>query len=270
MESMGNQTAHPEKRPIIDFLYRDFSKINSFYAQIFQGNLISVTKFQENTKTGSYQLTGGLSSLIQGATSRQEHTQQSIAEQFEPHDAKALSLLRELAINVYEGSLKDTQTGQIVLLKGQLTIRNYQTIKSALPHLLEAGFLNDNINVNQGNKAKKQYRREIHAFSKLLGLIPGGFELEICTLNNELAIGPINPDYLTVNPDDLLRLYGNFIPGEWFVMGIISHAPNIHISSFNDFRKSLDFFAMAISELYSAETPYTIFPILVFRELQYL
>lgn len=269
MEPMGNQAAYSEKgREIVDFLYRDLSKVNSFYAQIFQGNLIAVTKLQEETKSGRWQLSGGVASLVQGLTSRREESRWSIAEQIDPHDAKALLVLNELAIPVFQGSLADTETGQIVLLQGEIALRNYQAIKVALPHLLEAGLLD--VDLAKQNKTKKEQKREKRAFSELVSLIPGGFEFEILTSNKELAIGPINPDYLTVNPDDLLRLYGNFIPGTWFALGIINHtSPSRSLPNSTEFRSALDDFANAISSLYSARTRYTVFPILVFRGLQY-
>lgn len=267
MEPMGDYTTQT-KTQIVDFLYRDLSKIDSFYAQIFQGNLIAVSKLQEETTGGQWSLSGGIP-VIKGSKTGQKGNKESVAEQIEPHDAKTMLLLEELAIPVFEDSLTNTETGQIVLLQGEIALRNYQTIKSAIPHLLEAGLL----------KTKSEFKKQKQIFTKLLNLLPGGLEIEILTSNKELATGPINPNYLTINPDDLLRLYGNFIPGIWFVLGIINHRSSRQVDTEQDntaefqspadFRKALDQFASAIATLYSSGTTYTISPILIFRELQY-
>jgi hypothetical protein len=125
-------------------------------------------------------------------------------------------------------------------------------------------------NPNTSSKEKKKIKSEIKPIVELLKLIPFGLEIEIKTENEESVIGPIKEEYLEDNHNDLLRIYGNHIPGKWYVLGIFSSSEltEKQISLASNMRDSLDEFGQAIREIYSSGN-YAITPILIFRELMY-
>jgi len=262
---MGNSS---QKRSLIDFLYRDISRIDSFFAQLFQGTIKEIAASSSSSNSKSSQVEGNIQ-VVKGGTESEEIITNSLEKHIDPHDQKILDILGALNISVHD-SISNVNNGQIVLLKGSIVIRNYQTIKQAIPLLFKIG-----PETFVGNKNRKEIQKEIKKNSKIiesiLNLIPMGLELEIHTDKNETLSGILVPEYLSQNPNDLLRLYGNNMPGEWHVLGIVdslNYSTKCNYSS--DIKKSTDEFAEVIKSMFNEEeSNYRITPILIYRKIIY-
>ena len=54
-----------------------------------------------------------------------------------------------------------------------------------------------------------------------------------------------------MDPNDLLRIHGNYLPGEWFVLDIIDRIANLpQASSSEDMRQVIDGFAEVMKNLF--------------------
>ncbi|MBE3584974.1 MAG: hypothetical protein IMW94_02140 [Thermoanaerobacter sp.] len=245
-----------------DFLYKDIARLDSFYAQLFQGNLIGVQKSSSLITTRRYGLGASLPTIAKADHTGEKGTTESISWQINPEDQKIIDILTILDVPLYQQPLEQAQNGQLILIEGYITLRNFQTIKNALPPLL------DHIPFEKAQN-KKNLKKEKDMVIKSFKIIPMGLEIEVFTSHKESLIGTIKPGYLCENPDDLLRLYGNYLPGKWQVFGIFSRHNDFEASpSPSEMRKSIDEFGMLIKELFSPpEQIYSITPILIFREV---
>lgn len=246
---------------IIDFLYKDFSRIDSFYAQINRGFIQQVVKSSGLTKSHDARIKGSVI-VAEGSIDSSREASHSIEQQIDPHDQRIIELLESLNLKV--NPLSELKDGQLVLIKGQLAIRNYNTISHAIPELF--AILQHELNSN-----KKELRETRKMVEGLLKLVPVGIEMELTIDSTNSVLGILNENYMSIKPDDLLRLYGNNIPGEWFVIGTIdtTSAPKAHLTpKSNDIRQAIDEYAEAIRSLYSStQNTRIIVPILIFREL---
>lgn len=257
---MGTET---ERQGLVDFLYRDLSRIDSFFAQLFHGNLREVEASSSLSSTSSSELTGD-AVIIKGGFAGQETTASGLVKRSEPHDQKIVDLLGALGISCLRTPLADTKNGQIVLIRGQIAIRDYQTIKDAIPVAVSLGSWG-----SASKQERKEREKEADTLERMLRLVPMGPELEVRTPTDEIAVGAIKREYLAEAPENLLRVYGTCIPGEWFVLGIIdsiaSQRPHINPSKL---RQSIDDYARIIKDLYGQATlRHAISPILIYREV---
>jgi len=262
---MGIQAYPKSRTTLIDLFYQDTARLTSFYSQIFQGNLLSITKEEQASTTTENALEAGVQ-IVKGAKSSGATTSRRISQEFEPHDQRILLLLEELGLNVESGALRNVPDNTLALIEGQMFVRNYTAIKEALPSMLESNLLDSTLPASlfqkPGKPTKKQERL---AWRSILSILPAGIEFEIKTARGETAIGSLKPDCLSDDPSDLLRLWGTCLPGTWRVLGIKNCIVQSKITARDEMRQMVDAFADAMRAMYASPTNLAISPILIYR-----
>lgn len=254
-----------EKTTVIDFLYRDFSRIDSLFAQLFQGNLKEIAATSACANKQANVIEGSIPGIVKGGYNGEETITDTISKKIDPHDQKILELLNILNISDKEELISnDNKNGCVMLLKGQFKFRDYKSLKEAMPIVSEVaplfGFFGQN---------KKEFDKLSKLITGMINIIPLGLELEFTTTQDEILIGNLKNECFAESPNDLLRIYGNNLPGQWQVLGIVDILKSSDSSNKGDsVRASLDGFAEMIKGLYtSTNIKYSIIPIVVFREL---
>ncbi|HHX87626.1 MAG TPA: hypothetical protein GX693_05540 [Firmicutes bacterium] len=256
-----------EKRAgIIDFLYRDLSRIDSIFAQLYQGAIreIAATQSVSHSINKSIKLDAKIASGERESLSADSDV---IEKRIDPHDQRIIDILSLLNLSPYEDDLSSLNVGQLVLLRGSLIMRNYHFLSKVIPMLPEIMSWQSS---TTSPKGKKKTKSEIKPMVDMLKIIPFGLEVELITGNGQSIIGSIKEEYLEDSHNDLLRIYGNYVPGDWYVLGIYSSIdPKLRQSlAVSSMRDSLDDVASVIQELYITGDN-AITPIIIFRELSY-
>ncbi|SHH54005.1 hypothetical protein SAMN02745135_01124 [Caloranaerobacter azorensis DSM 13643] len=276
---MGDQIKREDKISLIDFLYRDVNLINSLYAQAFRGNLLLIQKNQQSSLESNSSF-GTDIKLAQLKSEGKEIDTDSISKNIDPHDAKIIDLFNELSIPVHDTSLEYCKDGQLVLIKGNLKIRNLDTIKNSLPVIEALGIFDElNFSLDLDNLPKKKNKKNgknkfSNFIKRILELMPSGIELEVNTKYGEKIVGPIKEKFLSQSSNDILRVFGTNIPGEWSVIGIINKLPGYSTDYTDDMNNNLrdiaDIISQALSQsLNNDPHQFAITPIIVYRELIY-
>lgn len=275
---MGKNTEEKnETSYLIDFLYRDNEIINSLYAQIFSGNIVSLQKVQ-TTNDETATTIGTDTKLFQASQQNKSSSTNSINENIEPHDAKIIELFDNLSIPLHIDSLNECTDGQLIMVKGQIKIRNMEIIQKSLPLLKSLGideqfnFLIPTMSNNSKNKKQKVNFHDI--VKQFLSLLPSGLEMELETVHNEKILAFIKEEYLSYRSYDILRIWGNNIPGQWSVIGIINKNIKNNHDSINDnsesIRNLVDVIHESVTNLINQDSPqFTIIPIIIYREIVY-
>lgn len=262
MAALGSEK---EKITLIDLLYRDLSRIDSFYAQIHKGFVREITKGRAESSATTTEIAGN-AYVVQGHRTSESNTSRSLEEHIDPHDQRIIDLLDILDIPPLS-SLNDIPSSEnnLVLLKGSLAIRDYKTIKEAVPLLLDSSIISQPQTQN-----KKEARETKKLIESIFKLLPFGLELELTLSDNNAMLGMLDPDYMMQKSGDLLMLYGNYLPGEWYVLGVIDKRKpsRSYNNSDNDLRSAVDMYANGIREMYNSDNKtIPIVPILIFREV---
>lgn len=254
-----------EKITLIDFLYKDSDLINSFYSQIFGGDIESIAKSEMATDEATNNVELGLIGTVGLNNQTRSSKDMGILQNINPHDHKVIKLIE--TFNLEQTSLSNASTGTLIAVKGQLIFRNYDVINKLLPFLGDNNLIPDfNTPIDTTKKGKKTLTLG-KVMDKVLSMIPYGLEFELQTIENENAICILKEEYLTISPNDLMRAYGVNIPSEWTTIGIIDSPIKSPIKSFNQFKNAIDEATKSLTTLVLGEEQTIIRPIAIYRKL---
>ena len=264
--SQGNEElGQDEENQLIDFLYRDMSRINSLVSQLFKGALTSVAISSSIANHDGNKLRVGIP-LLHGDNMASRTETDGMQKNFDPHDINLIDLLATLEPIINSRPLSMTDTGRLCILTGQLIVRDYRTLKQTAPVLFESKEVQDGISPAN----KKQGREIAKMLASILKIVPMGIELELNTLGGESVIGAAKADCFVDNIDDVSRTFGTALPGEWSILGIADAiGEKGKPRSLNPMRQSMDDLAGATRLMYSGtDSQHAITPILIFRRLK--
>ena len=267
---MGQETT--EKNVVIDFLYKDIDLINSFYSQLFGGNLTKISKTEVAADEVSNEMKASIT-VLSGKSNSKKSTNRNMQKEFDPLDTKIIDFLESL--NLPETNLSSSKNNSIVSVKGSTLLRSFEILNKLIPMICEGNLVPEfNVPFNENAKGKNRNFTNGKFLSKLLDVMPYGLELELKTNNGECASCVLKDKFLTISSTDLLRVYGSNLPGEWTVVGIIdesikSDQQNNNIVSNNDFKNLIDSANQAITILLGEGTKKIIRPIVIYREVYY-
>src|SRR5690606_20858422 len=128
------------KTGLIDFLYKDLSRIESLFAQLFHGSLKEIAATESFGTSSSNTFKAGLHA-VEGSKTSEKQKIDTLEKRIDPHDQKILDILKYLNLPPVSYNLPSNPIGQIFLIKGNINIRDYQTIKNAIPLVVSSMFL---------------------------------------------------------------------------------------------------------------------------------
>ena len=255
----------------VDFIYRDTGVLSSLVAQLLPEVVKEVAVYQ-GSQVGSSSSMGTDVKLVQADTSINSTEKQSIQKTIDPFEKNMLEIVNHIVSRVEDKDLTSIEDGEMIFASGTLFIRNYDTIRSVIPFLLENNMVP--LDETGGNRAerRKQGKTQAKFLEGIMKLIPLGLELELRTFDGSRFTGVLQKDYIGISPDDLLRLYGTELPGEWSVLGIVDRSKKSYIQELEHPDSSLqnivDQYAEAIKiTLQSQKIDYVIKPIVIFRNV---
>ncbi len=253
------EAAVPAASEVIDFLYVDKERCDSFISQIRNGTLRSVTK-TVSASEGSL-LSGKVNAAV--ASGNIEQTQQSqnkAAENYDPYHSQLIDLVNDLEISPMD-KLPEKCSGKLALLSGKIFIRDSSTTRDILSVLTK----------NQtifGKQLDKQTRALLKTVSDMLLQFPAFISFSMQFHNNALT-GTLKASSLSIPISDLAQMYGTHIPGDWYVLGILDTSDDsiplpTQAGSLED---AIDLCSATMNQLFSA-SEYKIIPILIFRQIE--
>jgi hypothetical protein len=129
------QDAQPQTDVLYDFLYRDSSRITSYYAQIFGGHLTSLQEtdsLRDSTEKGGkldFQLVGGDTRSTKENLTSQTRT-------INPHDILTVQVLSELRNdNRFDTDVENAPHGSLILAQGTLLLIDRSMLALAVAFL---------------------------------------------------------------------------------------------------------------------------------------
>ncbi len=246
-----------EEIPLIDILYKDTYRIDSYLAQLLNGTLRSI-KEQETTLQGA-SLSGKLDlKFLQAESNGKGSAGNLIEHDIDPHDRNVLSFLEILDLSPVR-ALPPGADGMLVHLQGNLCVRNYKI----LGELVQAAEKNKGVLPVPANNIK----RISSYFNVLKSIVPFDIEMEFSLPSGDTVHGMMKEDCLLTDYRSLLATYGRALPGLWNVIGILDVKPPSHETEGESIRSILDTFVSIVDKFYYNDEKHSFIPILIFREL---
>lgn len=270
---MGSKKDKEEQEiELVEFLYKDMNYIDSFYSQIFQGNLQKISKNSASKDAVVNQLSGSVGFVSGEVNSNSENTE-GIVEEILPHDSKVIKLFDELTINPCN-TTKESKIKGLNRFHGVIEILDNEYTKEQFEILEQTGLLDAALKLNEVVNNDKNVATIVNQGLSLSSLVCAMVKMQtngcdiILTLNNkEQILIPIDRKFLTMRVEDILRVYGNFMPGEWNVVGIYDNV-RIHSSS-NTIDSAIKEVQVQMDGAFGLQKPKSVLkPIAIYRKLK--
>lgn len=257
-ETKNEMEAKEEERDVIDVLYKDTYRINSFLAQLEEGFILSVKRQKTKTIDKNKNFEGSAKIAKYSHTSRK--MEQNLLEyNIEQHDFNVLNLLYILDLEELE-DLPEIADAKLVHLFGQLSIRNLKTYSRVIPTMANnPSFFK--LDKTTARDMKKQA-------DTIFSIIPLNIEMDLHLKSNITLRSIIKEEYLMSSYNNITATYGTNLPHKWHVIGILDNKANPNLNSTSQIRIALDSMNEIINSIISeGSANYSFIPILIFRFL---
>lgn len=224
---MGRKTEEQEEYALIEFLYKDLSYIESFYSQIFQGDIKKILKNSSSGQTIAGEVKGTIG-VVGGTVKSNDENKEGITEEIAPHDSKIMKLFEEIKPR-FCNKTSEAKLNGINKFHGLLEITDYDIIKEQFDFIFSSSFFEkalsasmDTVNIPQGLANMGL------SFSELIKMVlkfqPSGCDIVLTLSNKEKILLPLEKQYLSMKSEDINRVYGSKLSGEWNVIGVLNSA----------------------------------------------
>lgn len=258
---------------LYDFIYLDKVRINTLLSQLSNEGITSELKksfVDSEADHGAAGLNISLFSLNKDKlTTFEDRLEKSIDTSW----ILPMVLLNE--INDYiKHNPESPMSGDLVLISGEMLLLDFPTLKknlSLLKHMIK-----------QNNKNKIE--RDTSLGMKLLDMLPSTIQLRMKEKNNKYWT-TLEPDFFTINSEDLSLKYGSILSGDWHILAYVDFTPNKekslnkYISYFEEETEStlmhqsvIDVFVSNMDSLRSItgcnDEEYALSPIMIFKSVR--
>lgn len=295
------------EQALIDVFYKDDYRLNSLISQINNGALQSVMTTRDSSQGAIATTHGeiGIPKILNiGATRNSSETEKrSIRETKKPYDEALLRLLEQLAISPQTAYSEEIYSA-LRIIRGRISLKNYKLFSELIPVFdkgdvvfdseegrerktleLKVRYLKQKTPKSKAEKEtlkllehdllqKKLKNADKEALYQdlpvILPFFPKGIGLEIVLSDKTILKGNLKSEYLIDPPESIFLTFGEVLPGEWNILGIIDPLSDSKDSDTNmrDFLPALnDIVKMFAGWFYTAPSQATIIPLLIYREL---
>lgn len=212
---------------LYDFLYKDMSRLSSYYAQIFRGKLLSVEQTQgfetQKSSTGSGSVGHASFALVKGDMQAAEKILEQSKNISDPHDMIVTDVLAYLrSENKFATDVPAAKHGELVKVSGSLAFIDRHMVQLLSTSIDFAYISGESISAilglqrNASKKDPQQEKKALELIKKLFSQIPlqSAFNLETddgCsiagTLKEECLEEPISSFILKHGGNELANFW---------------------------------------------------------------
>jgi len=270
----------PSTKSVYDFFYVDTGKIKSFYAQLTGNGSISTLK---QTNQGSDQqhkeATVAMPAVAGGKLGYTHVVQESDERVYDAIPTMPREMINRLdELGYIYKELSPEMLGNLVLYKGTLGVVDVSVVKE----LVEPAI---NFQVKELSKGSAAQKREAQTFKNqlkdivgLMKAIPYAIEAQLIVSRsdnsgtNEHIWMTLSREEMVGSPHDLNFKHGEFLAGDWYVLGVLDATPNDtveHAPPRTEVSTMVSTVVGMLRQLFGrSEQSYSMTPIAIFRVLK--
>lgn len=244
---------------LVDFIYLDVPRLDSYISQIQNGTLRSVTKTVGTNQGSSFNSKTGISAGVKAEISygSNETSTENATESYDPFHSKFIDLFNRL--NLSPIRFNREYTAQLGIIESKAIIRDLKSMAAILPVIANG----KNIIPGIDNVTRAQLK----SMGSLLEALNPSIDLTLSTPDGSIS-GTLKSEYLSISISDIVKNYGNNLPGKWFTIGIFDSP--MHDLTATDTPDSLegviDMYNIAINSIYRF-ADLRVSPLAIFRTL---
>lgn len=223
-EGLDNQ----EENFLIDFLYVDKARIQTLSSQLFpNGHLTHLKQSASSTSTSKMGVDGGVPAVFKATGNLDQGVSESVERQFDATWSTTLDVLRELNEQKFIApDIENALLGQVIQIKGSIQVTDLRLFEKMWEPMINMDSAQKLAAAKGAEKAavKAQFE-EAKKIIKIIQLLPHILQMRLHNENNA-SWSTLQPEFMTINPIDLLFKHGAYIPGEWTTIGVLDAKPS--------------------------------------------
>jgi hypothetical protein len=223
-EGLDNQ----EENFLIDFLYVDKARIQTLSSQLFpNGHLTHLKQSASSTSTSKMGVDGGVPAVFKATGNLDQGVSESVERQFDATWSTTLDVLRELNEQKFIApDIENALLGQIVQIKGSIQVADLRMFEKLWEPMITLDGAQKLASAKGIEKvAVKAQLEEAKRMCKIIQLLPHILQMRLHNEENA-SWSSLQPEFMTINPIDLLFKHGAYIPGEWTAIGVLDAKPS--------------------------------------------
>ena len=201
------------KAELVDFLYIDSQRVDSFISQLKNRTLRSVSKTNATLQgsSNSSEITVD-AKVLKGSFSGSEQTDNTVSstENYDPFHKQVIDLINALQYD--EINPNGYNEAQLGFVTGHIVIRNLSIFTDIVPVVFK--------HKNVFGALDKSAKENLKAMVDLINASPSTIDLSVSTDAGDMISGTIIEEYLNIPIGSILKNYGTSLPGKWSVIGI--------------------------------------------------
>ena len=228
MTTSSEDQSSLEDQYLVDFLYVDRPRVASLSAQLFASGHLTATKTTSSKSEESGGKFGaGIPGVVKGDATLSDKTQETVERQFDATWAGPLNVLRELNARGYLIDGVDSAAfGQLIIARGKIHVLDLRMVQKLWkPILSQEGAKAIAAAPKAEKAAATRAAAESKAMVEIVEQLPHMLQFRV--RNEDYACwATLDPDQMTINPNDLAFKHGAYIPGEWLVLAVLDAKPS--------------------------------------------
>lgn len=213
---------------LCDYLYVDTQRLSHYYSQLSEHGLVVQAK--HSSKSGGQEdstLKAGLP-WLGGQHKQGKSAEESVELQIDP----AFRRPQETLDALFEaGYLRKGLggIGQLCLLEGAITMIDLRLMKEIWPFM--GGILAEQqtqsiVNIKEKARKSAEVKKSFGSLAEILQRLPHSLQGSLQDFDGHSSWYTLKPEFLTINPEDLIFKCGCDIPGIWQVVCIVDAYPD--------------------------------------------
>lgn len=266
-------------KSLFDFFYLDNRKISSFYAQLTgNGSIESYKEIHGITDSKSMEATVGVPTVTGGRLGSNEQANSGAERSYNAVHTMPREMINKLdELGFVSRILCESNLGRLVLLKGKLGLVDVNMLSAIVEpalnfYLKSMKDSSDKADRDEAKEIGKIKQDLIDFIQNVPFAIQSRFIVESEQITEEVWM-TLNRDELSTPTHDMNFKHGEFMAGEWYLLGILDALPNDDINyEGKDDSELQDMIKMFVNELKNLagrpKSSFGITPIAIFRNIE--
>jgi len=235
MQSIVEQSS-PSEEYLSDYAYIDSVRLSHYYGQLSKHGVVTQSKRMSKTLGKDFGNFKVKVAVAEGGGHHETASEESIENQVDPSFSRPQETLDALYEAGYIGeTISDARIGSLVLAKGHLSIFDIRMMKEMWPHIAETQATTETAHIANPAQRKNAHaakKKEHESNAKIIAQVPHSVQGTFVTDDGD-AWFTLQPEYMRINPEDIVFKHGCDLGGEWHVLGIVDALPD-HLSPTSD------------------------------------
>jgi hypothetical protein len=172
----------------------------------------------------------GVPSIAKGGMLSESLEEEAVEHSIDKAFSRPLEVLNWLDAEGYiSGSLANSSVGGLALTKCRLSIADIRLMRNMWDNAVNEMIKTQTESIDNANLKKQAVKKLQDALKnpiEMMSKLPHALQLSMVDTEMLASWSTLQPDFMTINPEDISLKHGSNMPGDWYVLAIVDGLPD--------------------------------------------